>query len=113
MPDFTPWELRVASTIAQGYTRAEAAEILSRAEPSIQSALKQLAVKTQARNTIQMIVTLDRLGLLEQPAAIVPDLPDEAGPVMKALHVRLVSCLDLREFRELRDCFDKAVRRGW
>lgn len=119
MAELNDWDLRVARTLAEGNTRIEAANLLTTmdkkvTEPMVQAVIKKISRVVGGRNTVQSLLILQARGVLSPPTDTdVPPLHPEAGAAARALHVSLVSCLNWREFRELRAAYEQAVRWGW
>lgn len=112
----TDWEWEVANVMSRGYTRAEAAADLGCSEGSIQRVMKTLARKTEARNVVEMMLTLERAGLLEMGETrlpSVPELPADAGDAARALHSRLDRVASVKEFHDVRALYNQALERGW
>lgn len=112
----TDWEREVANIMSRGYTRAEAATDLGCSEGSIQRVMKTLARKTEARNVVEMMLTLERAGLLEMGETQlpgVPELPADAGDAARALHSRLDRVTSVKEFHDVRALYNQALERGW
>lgn len=111
----TAWEEMVADTLAQGHTRTVTARHLGTSEGSIQSAVASIRAKTGGKNLVHALLILSERGLIERVDTMreIPSLHPNAGRVAQALHVKLVSELNWREFIELRSAYETAIARGW
>ncbi len=114
----TEWELEVANAVSRGHTRPEVSKILRCSEAKIQRTMKTLARKTEARNVVDLILTLERAGFLDaerEPGRMptLPELPADAGDAARALHGRLGHVTSVKEFHDVRALYNQALERGW
>lgn len=105
----------VAVSLAMGRTRDETARHLGLSPTTVSRILKQIYQETGTTNTTAAMVILARRGDLDEvpdPGHTVPDLRPDT-PVQEAVWRRLVvSDLDWRTFRDLRQAYEILCRAG-